>query len=250
MQIRKIFRQDTGRFDRRFRVGPARWKFWDLLWLHEGQLVLRIGETNESIDLHAPAGVLIPPDTNFQGHAVDGSASASVTHFEATGGPKIIRIVPDADKLHVQHLVQLSLDYARRSEDLEKRKRLLTSILDCFADPVQSKPLLVTRLDRAWREAENRLDRVRSVADVAVFSRQAESTFRAAHRRQFGSSAGRHLQQLRLSESERYLATTGLGLAEIAGLVGYGHAETLSAAFKKSRGRTPGDYRRWCRQFA
>lgn len=248
--MKKILRQDTGRFDRRFRVGPARWEFWDLLWLHEGRLELRYGAANEPIGLFAPAGVLIPPETDFQGHAVDGPASASVTHFEATGGPEIIRIVPNADTLHVQHLVQLSLDYARRGESLDRRKRLLISILDCFSDPGQQKPLLDTRLDRAWREATNKLDRVRSVADVAVFSGQAESTFRAAHRKQFGSSAGRHLQQLRLSAAERYLATTGFGLAEIAGLVGYGHAETLSAAFKKSRGHTPGNYRRWSKQFA
>lgn len=250
MLVTEILCYDTGRFDRRFDVGPARWNFWDLLWLHEGQLDLTWGEGNDRLRLRAPSGVLIPPGTDFRGHAVERSASTSIIHFEAPANQYGIQLVPEGDELHVQHLIQLSLDYSRRGEAMDRRKRLLTAILDCFANPaIQTQPS-TTRLDRAWQEAADRLDRMRGVADVAVFSGQAESTFRAAHRKQFGSSAGRHLQQLRLSEAERYLATTGFGLAEIAGLVGYGHAETLSAVFKRSRGRTPGDFRRWCKRFA
>ena len=245
-----ILRQETGQFNARFAIGPARWDFWDLLWLHKGQLDMTVNQNNERLKLHAPSGILIPPGTNFMGRAVDETASASITHFESSSGGKNVQLVPENDRLHVQNLIQLSLDYARRREAMAKRLRLLMAILDCFSEMANQTPPSETRLDRAWREAANRLGQVRSVADVAVLSGQAESTFRATHRNQFGSSAGRHLQQLRLSEAERYLATTGLGLAEIAKLVGYAHAETLSAVFKRFRGRTPGNFRRWCKQFA
>lgn len=245
-----ILKQATGRFDRRFGVGPARWEHWDLLWLNEGRLRLYFGTAQEKLELTAPSGVLIPPGTEFHGSAIDGTASASVTHFQNGQRPGKVQIVLEVDRLHVQNLIRLSLEYARRGETTEKRQRLLDAILDCFVDPLAEAQSVVTQVDRAWREAIQRLERVRSLADVAAFAGQAESTFRAAHRGQYSASAGRHLKELRLTEAERYLGTTGLGLAEIAHKVGYGHAETLSSAFKRSRGRTPGEYRRWCQIFA
>ena len=39
-------------------------------------------------------------------------------------------------------------------------------------------------------------------------------------------------------------------LARIAAEVGYGHASTLSAAFRERRGKTPGQYRHWSNPFA
>lgn len=248
--VTRILRQDSGRFDRRYAVGPVQWDFWDLLWLHEGRLNLTLGPGKAAEALDAPAGVLIPPGTHFQGGAADGEASASIVHFASDCDSDRYLLVPEPDRLHVQNMIQLSLDYARRGEPMGRRLRLLAAVLDCFSDPAAQSRHPKTRLDRAWHEAETKLGAVRTVADVAVFAGQAESTFRAAHRGQFGSSAGQHLKQLRLSEAERHLATTGLGLAEIAALVGYGHAETLSAAFKRSRGRTPGEFRRWCKRFA
>jgi len=248
--ITNILRQETGQFSARFAIGPARWDFWDLLWLHKGQLELTLGAGNERLNLQGPSGVLIPPGTDFKGRAIEGNASASIVHFEAQLDQNCVQLVPEVDCMHVQNLIQLSLDYCRRSEKMDRRIRLLVSILDCFSESSEQGQQSSTRLDRAWREAILRLDQMRSVADVATIYGQAESTFRAAHRKQFGSSAGRHLQQLRLSETERYLATTGFGIAEIARLVGYAHAETLSAVFKRSRGKTPGEFRRWCQRFA
>jgi AraC-like DNA-binding protein len=248
--VTTILRQETGRFDRRFRVGPVTWDFWDLLWLHEERLTLKLGTDATKLELRAPSGVLIPPGTHFRGSAVGGAAIASVTHFTSTRKSKKVLLVPESDRMHVTNLMQLSLECARRNEPMDRRIRLLTTILDCFADTDSQPQDPETRLDRAWREAAIRLSEVRSVSDVAVFAGLAESTFRSAHRNQFGSPAGKHLQQLRLSEAERYLATTGFGLTEIAALVGYAHPETLSAAFKRSRARTPGEFRRWCKRFA
>lgn len=248
--VEAILRQETGRFDQRFGVGPARWDCWDLLWLHEGELQLIFVKDGTRLNLRAPSGILIPPDTEFSGSTAKGVASASVIHFDSPATSGEVLLVPENDRLHVQHLIQLSLDFARRGETLDRRRRLLDVILECFAQPRLESRQSKTRLDRAWREAEDRLGQVRSLADVAAFYGQAESTLRAAHRKQYGASAGRHLQQMRLSAAERYLATTGFGLEEIANLVGYGHAETLSAVFKRSRGRTPGKFRRWCKQFA
>ncbi len=248
--LSNILRQESGQFSARFPIGPAQWEFWDLLWLHNGQIQLVIDQNDEILKLSGPSGVLIPPGTEFKGQAVAGPASASIIHFEGSPVQCGVQTVPERDRMHVQNLIQLSLDYCRRGETMERRLRLLASIVDCFSASKEPSIQAGTRLDRVWHEATDRLGKMRSVADVATISGQAESTFRASHRKQFGSSAGRYLQQIRLSETERYLATTGLGIAEIANLVGYAHAESLSAAFKRSRGCTPGEFRRWCRRFA
>jgi methylphosphotriester-DNA--protein-cysteine methyltransferase len=78
----------------------------------------------------------------------------------------------------------------------------------------------------------------------------SESGFRPAHRALRGTPAGATLTVLRLSTAERLLATTALSLAEIAAAVGYGHAATLSYAFRRSRRLSPGAWRRAQRPFA
>ena len=73
-----ILRQDTGRFDHRFGIGPACWNFWDLLWIHEGEVRLELGKDRQKTKLIAPAGILIAPNTTFKGRAIGPYASASI----------------------------------------------------------------------------------------------------------------------------------------------------------------------------
>lgn len=249
-----IFRQEAGRFNRRFKVGPACWPHFDLLWVHEGHLRLQIGEDRGILDLQAPMGVLLFPDTPFQGTAVGDFAAASVCHFS---GPAFIGTeldsgfsLPDSqDTFHVQNLIHLSLSYVRRNVEMNVRRRLLRSILDCFGGAAPDD-VGQGRLSQAWSQARERLERIRGLTDVAAGVGLSESAFRTMHRKALGSSAGKHLQELRLSEAERLLATTGDTVAQVSRAVGYAHPESLSSAFKKSRGRTPAEYRRWCKRFA
>lgn len=246
----QILHQDTGRFDRRFSVGPACWDFFDLLWIHEGSVDLKIGAAKERLQLIAPSGVLIFPRTPFQGRALGDHANASVTHFlRDNSGDAEFQVPQNDDALHIQNLIRLSLSYARRGETEAKRQRLLLAILDCFSG-VAAKKNNEGRIENAWHEARQKLGRVRGLGDVSAFAGVSESTFRALHRQQMKGAAGRYLRDMRLIEAERLLATTGLNLGEISQMVGYGYPESFSAAFSKSRGRTPGAYRKWCRRFA
>jgi transcriptional regulator GlxA family with amidase domain len=70
------------------------------------------------------------------------------------------------------------------------------------------------------------------------------------HRKAWRTSAGEHLRELRLTRAEELLVGTDKSLAEIARDVGYGHAATLSAAFRQRRGKTPSQYRHWSNPFA
>ena len=251
--ITDLSRHAYGRFDRRLPIGPVTWPFHDLLWIHQGRVRIAF-QHGETLELVAPDGILILPGTPFSGAAIGGSATASVCHFRATPieGPGHIRAA-EKERIDLQALVRLAL---RLAEDnpraVERRTRLLLAILDGFGteDSAPEADRKARRLAQAWDQAAANLGAMRSLVDVAALIGLRESALRTLHREVHGKPAGAHLRELRLSRAEALLATTGLTLTEIARQVGYGHAETLSAAFQSSRDITPGAYRQHARPFA
>lgn len=246
-----------GRFDRRMPIGPAIWAFHDLLWIHEGSVQLRFAELDQDLTLAAPTGVLILPNTAFSGGATGTFATASICHFTASvpEGPGFL--VPNpGEELHIQNLLRLSLELARRAapDSQARRQRLLVAIIDCFGAPTAtSQPIRSAqeeRLAMAWGQAAKALHKMRTLSDIAALIGVHESALRTMHRTVHQTSAGNHLRELRLKRAEELLASTGYTIGEIAKLVGYGHAETLNAAFQRSRGRTPGQFRHWSNPFA
>ena len=203
----------------------------------------------------APSGVLIFPDVPFQGAAVGPFATASVCHFECTTdvldhSQDQFFLTPNTrDVFHIQNLIRLSLDYKYRKAPMDIRSRLMHSILDCFTSAEQ-KVGKAARVENAWAFASSRLKNVRGLSDVAEGIELSESAFRALHRKHYPTSAGRHLQQMRLEQAEQLLATTGQSVTEIARAVGYAHVESFTAAFTRNKGKTPGAYRKWCRRLA
>lgn len=244
-----------GRINRRMPIGPVRWPFHDLFWLHEGGARLSFPEHDAALDLVAPAGVLILPGTLFRGETSGAFATASICHFELAGyheGPGWLLPRP-GEALHVQNMLKLAMELARhdRADDLARRKRLLLSLLDGFAPAAPAAASTVDgRLAAAWRQAGQNLHRMRTLSDVAALLGVSESTLRAMHRLAWHTSAGEHLRELRLTRAEELIVGTDKTLVEIAEAVGYRHAATLSAAFRDRRGKTPGEYRRWSNPFA
>ncbi len=250
----EIIKQAAGRFDRRFGIGPVVWPFFDLLWIHTGAVRIRVGEHRAAFDLTAPGGIVIFPGIGFEGYALGDGADASVTHFGggpfdgAPCGDGFLLCNPGDDALALQGMVNLSLSYSGRGAAGAVQHRLLQAILDGFRAPAIGKPR--SRLERMWREAGTKLADIRGLADVAALAGLSESALRASHRAEFGAPAGRHLQELRLKTAERLLATTGMSVCEISRTVGYGHPESFSAAFKRSRNVTPLSHRRRCQRLA
>lgn len=246
-----------GRFDKRMPIGPVQWAFHDLLWIHEGSVHLDFAELGRELELVAPAGVLILPGTAFSGGARGAFATASICHFTAPcpTGPGFMVARP-GEALHIQNLLRLSLELARRppADSVARRQRLLVAILDCFGSPDEEGMLAISaqedRLAMAWGQAAKSLHKMRTLSDIAALIGVHESALRTMHRKAHKTSAGNHLRELRLKRAEELLATTGYTIGEIAQLVGYGHAETLNAAFQKSRGFTPGQFRHWSNPFA
>lgn len=242
-----------GRFDQRLPIGPISWAFHDLLWIHQGAAQLSFAD-GSNLTLSAPDGVLILPNTAFSGHAIGAAATASVCHFktDVLCDPGYLSAAP-SERLDLSALIRMALRLATDAPDtLDRRQRLLQTILDGFKPVEATTPIDrdEIRVDRAWTLAARNLHVIRGLVDVAALIDLRESAFRTLHRRVHSSPAGAHLRELRLAQTQTLLATTGLTLDVIAKRVGYGHAETLNAAFRKARGVTPGAFRRHAQPFA
>lgn len=249
----ELLRHAYGRFDQRLPIGPVTWPFHDLLWIHQGQAQI-VFEGAGPVTLTAPDGVLILPNTPFSGQAIGVAATASVCHFRSERQvlPGYLRAAPE-DRIDMAALIRMALRLAADHPTASARRvRLLQTILDGFL-PAQTAPSMdrdAIRLARAWDLAAQNLSTIRSLVDVAALIDLRESALRTLHRRVLGAPAGAHLRALRLTQTETLLATTGLTLTVIAKQVGYGHPETLNAAFRASRGMTPGAFRRHAQPFA
>lgn len=245
-----------GRFDRRMPIGPAQWSFHDLLWIHEGAVRLTVGNI-QGMTISAPSGILILPETPFAGGAIGGFATASICHFSlADAAHAAGYLLPrPGEALHIQAMLRLSLDLAGAAKaDLDRRCRLLVAILDCFENPAGASPDTTPNaddgLDLTWGQVAKSLHKMRTLGDVAAVIGVHESALRARHRQRYSTSAGSHLRELRLRRAEDLLSTTRYTLGEMARLIGYGHAETFIAAFHRSRGCTPGEFRHRSNPFA
>jgi len=82
-----------------------------------------------------------------------------------------------------------------------------------------------------------------TLAELACLSGMSRTLFAARFRAAVGESPMRHLARIRLGQAAGYLTTTRLSVAAIARRTGYGTDASLSKAFKREFGISPGQYR-------
>jgi transcriptional regulator GlxA family with amidase domain len=106
---------------------------------------------------------------------------------------------------------------------------------DSFRDPAvaQAVELLRAHPDRPW-----------TIADLAGEVGMSRTLFCTRFRHLVGESPIRYLARVRLSQAAGQLTTTNATLYSIAQSTGYDSEASLSKAFKRAFGRSPGEYRR------
>ncbi|MEO0754907.1 MAG: helix-turn-helix transcriptional regulator [Pseudomonadota bacterium] len=245
-----ILRQSNGHFEPKARIGPAKWPHHDILWIHSGRVRLRL-QGSGWLDLVAPAGIWIPPDTVFDGIAGERRVTASITHFSGTSDRERapLRIAGGAQAGALQGMIELSQAYAAEHTPDRVRVRLLGAILDLF-ERIRAEPASTDPVQRAWQLAADRLQAIRGLGDVAALAGLSESAFRRQHRARMNTSAGQHLIALRINAAKSLLAATNLPVHLIARRVGYGHPESCFHAFRRHVGQTPLAFRRNSAPFA
>ena len=82
-----------------------------------------------------------------------------------------------------------------------------------------------------------------TLAELAGQAAMSRTLFAARFRAAVGESPMRHLARIRLGQAAWYLTTTSLSVEAIARRTGYGTNASLSKAFKREFGTSPGQYR-------
>jgi AraC-like DNA-binding protein/mannose-6-phosphate isomerase-like protein (cupin superfamily) len=111
---------------------------------------------------------------------------------------------------------------------------------------VDPGPLRDPAITRAVLLLHSHPDDAWTVADLARTVGMSRTLFSARFRELVGQPPIRYLTTVRLGRAAGYLATTDANLSTIARRTGYDSEASLSKAFKRAYGRSPGDYRHRC----
>lgn len=112
------------------------------------------------------------------------------------------------------------------------------------ADPVNASPITDPQIARALRLMRERPDAPWSVSKLAAAAGLSRSAFTERFRAATGDSPMRNLTRYRLEKAARYLKTSNAGLREIARRTGYDSEASISKAFRRRYGTSPGAYRK------
>lgn len=97
---------------------------------------------------------------------------------------------------------------------------------------------------RAREIMRSRLAAPITIADIARECRLTPSHFAKAFRRSTGTSPHEHLTGLRIEEAKAHLLGSGLPLADIALICGFGDQSYFTRVFTRTVGTSPGAWRR------
>jgi AraC-like DNA-binding protein len=100
------------------------------------------------------------------------------------------------------------------------------------------------QIARSLRLIRDHPDQEWSVPKMAAAVSMSRSSFSQRFRVATGESPMRHLTRYRMSRAADYLRATEVGVREIARLTGYDSEVSVSKAFKRQFGMSPGAYRK------
>ena len=250
-----------GEFSPRQPLKPTLWPHFDLLFIHTGQLSLKVAGKG-AIDLHTGEGILLFPETRFKPLSPRFEARASVQHFQIQQtDPLPTPFDRLAQKTHgaliykggntscIEPDIERAMAWAKLPDTPARqtmREALLTLILGEFlhigweGKPEQGAEHPEHLLAWASHQPLETLT-VKSLAKAAGIS---ESTLRRQFHQQAEIGPREAIYRLRINEAKRLLCETAMPLKEIAAHIGYGSPIAFHNAFKRETQRTPGAYRK------
>lgn len=250
-----------GEFNATQRIGPSVWPHFDLLFIHDGHVTIRLLQ-RDNVELRSGESILIFPGTSFAGYSLVESSRASVMHFSIEGRPADLR-PPFARLVRLRRGFELNDETAgkRIEPDIHRAMKLTimepspllqelrVAVLTLILAELSGQTRTPDGMDGggafesviAWA-LENLSERL-AVSDLARRSGLSPSHFRCRFRREVGRSAGAFLKDLRLREASRLLRETRMPIKQITRQSGYTDVATLYHAFRKRNGITPVEYR-------
>lgn len=250
-----------GVFDEGVTIGPARWVYYDLLFVHDGHIVLW-PEVSRRTELKAGQSILIYPDTEFDGYSTVDGSRLSVEHFSIVDGhglpEEIARLAGRKDGFETF----LNIPDRQVERDIERLVNLKQSEQPCRLDSeVMSSIMLLILLgvlqaregfrcgggdtfDELLDYMEENICRNVSLEDMADVCGLSVSHFRALFRQRFHQSPGNYFRKLRMNMIAKRLRETTMPVKEIAAKSGFDMLPNFYRAFRAVYGTSPIEYRR------
>jgi AraC-like DNA-binding protein len=242
-------------------IGPAKWPHFDLLFVHRGTVAMDFPGLSQALILAPQSGLLIWPNTHFQGRVVGRRALVSIQHFAvlASAREPFDRLLGKHNGFNrqaplngawVEQCVRRALAMAEEeggeADHLSLRRSLLHLIL---MDGGYLSDLKQNQAERIDKEALTRwlvtqLADNPGIPELAQWVGLSPSRFRTIFLQEHGLTAGRYLSICRMREAKRLLAETDEPIKAIATAIGYADAVVFHRAFKLRVGQTPAVYRR------
>jgi len=131
-----------------------------------------------------------------------------------------------------------------RLADALLAQALRRCLLEAGGAPGTADPVSDPQVARALRLIRERPDHAWSVPELASAVGMSRSAFADRFRAATGETPMQNLTRYRLTRAAEYLRTTSAGIREIARLTGYESEVSVSKAFRRYFGVSPGAYRR------
>ena len=255
-----------GEFNNHRRIGPAEWPYFDLLFIHDGEVSLVI-DSDAPLRICKGQGVLLFPHTPFHGNSITERARASVHHFQVSatstetlqwplrgihGKQRGYEFLDSMGSIQVTQDLDRSLRLRESSTEpaaLAMQCNLLCLSLtqlqfghDSVRAPSKRRSLIALRDVLDWL-SEN-LDKSVALSEMADRAKLSESHFRRLFRQQYGISPGQYHQEQRTREVCRLLRESVLPVKAISKNLGFEDLAHFYRAFKKHTGIPPAEYRK------
>lgn len=244
-------------------LGPARWPWFDLLWVFTGSVALRAMNSRE-LTLVGGSGTLIFPQTEFVGESLTANCRVSVQHFGIGNGNlgysrSLERLrhqecglevyqarTFDIVEQDIERAVNLSLQASSPATDSE-REAITLMILAQLEQRIVEEPVFRPQriaLDRLCDWLTRQLHRDLSVGDMANFVALSPSHFRTVFRSEFRTSPAKYFHDLRMAEAARLLRQTNRPIKTIAVDIGQPDLPNFYREFRRYAGMAPARYRK------
>lgn len=250
-----------GIFNDAYKIGPARWKYFDLLFVHDGHIVIWPQEKRRQ-ELTTGQSILIYPETEFYGYSIAEATHVSVQHFSIEhlqGLPDELKRIagrkngfeffathPDGQ---VERDIERLVNLRQKGQPGRVEEEMMSSVMflvlmgiwraqnatDVGRDDVFGE--LLSFMDR-------NVDRNISLEEMAKVCGLSASHFRAVFRKRFFQSPGNFFRRIRMNAAAKKLCETASPVKEIAIQSGFDTLPNFYRAFHGVYRISPAEYRR------
>ncbi len=246
-------------------IGPACWNRFDIMCVHRGRVNLSVAGAGR-FELNKGDGVLLLPETRFEGTVAHGGAHISVQHYSLLnqGCKSIDTPKPFAwcaghtcgaeffqfrDDLRLELDIKRAIEYAAyaASNDIYDM-RVAQLILILGQIHRQTRSVFGAVADFRALILQNKLELSGNLQDItpsmmAAWVNLSASRFRVWFKEQYGISPKAYLIRHRISLAMRMLRETRMPIKAISDELGYTDLTNFYHAFRKRTHTTPSVYR-------